>query len=98
MLKILISLVIVIALLSQVDLVKEFFRDASASYDVFEKLATLYNEVEPKEQWNQQKCEEMYKIVDSYCDKFCTDGTGENCVADCKSDFEDEFHDCVEFK
>ena len=95
--KILIGLIVVVALLSQTDIVKDFFRDASASRATFEQLANLYNNVEPKEQWNKPKCDEVDKIVNAYCAEFCTDGTGENCVAECQSDFEEEFQ-CSQFK
>lgn len=91
-----IGIVIVGALISQTDIVKEFFGDATASLSAFQELADLYNNVEPKERWTAEKCEKVNTIVTSYCSGVCNDGTSENCDADCRSDFETEFQ-CDQF-
>lgn len=96
--KYVIVLAVIVAIVSQTDLVKSFFKDANSSYTAFAKLAELYNNVEPKEQWSKAKCDTMNTIVDTHCSEFCTDGVGENCIDECKGDFHESFTECNEFK
>ena len=92
-----VGIVIILAIIAQTDIIKSFLGDAGASLATFKQLADLYNNVEPKEQWNKEKCDKVEVIVSSYCVDVCRESSEDNCDVACRSDFETEFQ-CDQFK
>lgn len=91
----LISCVVAIAVTSQCDVVKKIWGTVDESLTAVTGIVSIYENMEPKEQWNEEKCNHAMLVLKNYCQGICK-GEKEDCMTECKTDFEESYSACVQ--